>query len=666
MAGAVSTSNAMNATTPAGPPRHLPTVPKRRRLRDRVDAGSAVTVAVAGGALALALANGATDLTARSVAAILALWTILLAVAFDVWPRERPPRAAIACGALLAGFTALNALSLLWTPAAERTFAELDRAALYTALVALAVLAARRGDGRRWADGLAAAIGIVALLAVSQRLLPGVLPAGDIPRLLPAAASRLSYPIGYWNGLALLLALGVPLLLRIAVSDARVAWRAAAMVPLPALALAIYLTSSRGGAAAGSVALLVFVACTARRFGVLQALLVAGVGAALALSVVRGHPALVDGVPGSPAAEDEGPGVAALVAVICLATGAAWALLSAVLPRRLQLARGVSVAIAAAAALLALAAVVAADPGERLRTFKAAPTNEGSAEGFVQDHLTSSSGSGRWQFWEAALDQFADHPVRGQGPGTYEAWWAQNGTLDLFIRNAHSLWLETLGELGLVGLLLLAGAFLVALVAGAGRLRGRTDEERTVVAALLGVVAAFVVGAGIDWIWQVPVIAGVALVATGLLVGPATHGAAPRGEPAPPLRFGTRALVVAIAWVALIAQAIPLLSVVEVRASQEAAADGDLRGAEEHAAGARSIQPWAATPHLQLALVREQRGDLTGARRHASDAVTRDRLDWRLRVVQARLATKDGDIPAARRALREARRLNPRSPALRR
>jgi hypothetical protein len=623
-----------------------------------------VTLCVAAGALALALEGGAADVTVRSVAAVLILWTGLLATAFGLWPVAPVPRAALVCGGLLAAFAAFTGLSVLWAPAAERAFAELDRVVLYVALFALPVLAASRGSARRWADGLALAIGVVAFLAVAQRLLPDALPAGDIPRLLPAAATRLSYPIGYWNGLAILLALGVPLLLRVAASDARLAVRALGAAPLPAVALAIYLSSSRGGVAAGAVGIVALVALAPRRLATLQALLVAGLGAAVAIAVVRSHPALVDGVPGAPAARDEGPGVAALLALVCGLTAAAQAAIGALAPARLALPRAAAAALAAAAVVAGVAGVAAAGPAERLREFKAPPELTVESSDFVDTHLASGAGSGRWQFWSAALDQFAEHPLAGEGAGTYEAWWARHGTVDWFARNAHSVWFETLGELGIVGLLLLAGAFAAALVTGAVRLRGRVDGDRSVVAALLAVVAAFAVGAGVDWVWQIPAVAAIGVVALGLLVGPASLRA-DGATTVRPLRAGGRVAIAIVAALAILAQAVPLLALNQVRASQDAVARGDLAAAEDRAAAARAIQPWAASPHLQLALVREQRGDLAAARRHLADAIERDRSDWRLRVVDARLATKAGDIRAARAALRTARRLNPRSPVLR-
>ena len=66
------------------------------------------------------------------------------------------------------------------------------------------------------------------------------------------------------------------------------------------------------------------------------------------------------------------------------------------------------------------------------------------------------------------MDQFAERPVAGEGAGSFESWWAQNGTLRKFLRDAHSLYLETMGELGVLGLLALLGMFGTGFVAAIG------------------------------------------------------------------------------------------------------------------------------------------------------------------------------------------------------
>jgi hypothetical protein len=632
---------------------------------------------------ALALHDGGASLDARSVVGI-ALWSaLLLALALSLAPRAPVPRAATACLALFGAYAAFTGLSALWAPSAERAVVELDRHLLHLAILALPVAFARWGEAGRWADGLALGVVAIALLALAQRLFPGLLPDDDLASALPEAATRLTYPIGYWNGLAVFVALAVPLLLRIATSDARLAVRAAALAPFPVLAAVIYLTSSRGGVAVAVAGAAVFVVLGARRLAALQAVAVAAAGSAAAIAVLSGRRALVDGPFDAPAAESQGGEAALLIVLVGLAAAALFAVAARVLPAKLDLPRPAAAASGALAIVVLLTAVAAADPAQRVRDFKAVPADaDPSGAVVVEEHLRSSSGSGRWQFWDAALEQFAEHPIGGQGAGSYEAWWAEHGTIDWFVRNAHSLWLETLGELGVVGLALLLGAFVAAVAGGAARLRGAGDGERDVVAALIAVVAAFAVGAALDWVWQLPAVAGVALVAAGLLARasaeppgpgagasrPGASPARPRSPDAPaarPMPFPRRAALVVGAWFAICASLPPFLAAEQLEASRRAAARDDVAAALEHAASARAIEPWAASPYTQLALIHEGTGDLAAARDRIGQAVERDERDWRLHVIAARLATKAGDIPAARAALRRARALNPRSPALR-
>ncbi|HMJ97272.1 MAG TPA: O-antigen ligase family protein [Thermoleophilaceae bacterium] len=607
-----------------------------------------------------AVLGGQSPSAVRSVAAILVWWGILVAVAFDLAPRAAVPRAALACTGLLVLFGLFTALSIGWAPSAERAFSEADRVLLYAGVLLLSVLLARRGDAGRWVDGMALAVVAVAALALGQRLFPGLLPDDQLAEQLPNAATRLSYPVGYWNGLAIFVALGVPLLLRAAVVARSPLWRAAAVAPLPMIAGVIYLTSSRGGVAvavAGGAAFAILLG----RVRAILALAIGAVGSVLSVAILEARPTLVDGPFASAAAKDAGLEAALLIAGICLAC----ALLYALISLRVALRPALPKLVWPLLAVVVIAGVIAADPAARVRTFKAEPAvQQAPGAPAIGGHLSSGGGSGRWQFWSAAADQWKEHPLAGDGAGSFEPWWAQHGTLDWFVRNAHSLWLETLGELGVIGFLLLAGVFGVGIATGLGRLRGRVEQDRATVAALLAVLLGFVLGAAIDWIWQLPAIAALALLSLGLLTGPATTPE-DRRERSPGFGFGPRVALVLAAWIAICAQALPFLASEEVGASQRAAARGELGKALDHARSAKAIQPWAASPRVQLALVREEAGQIGPARRDITAGIVRDESDWRLQVVAARLAIRAGDVPGARRALARARALNPRSRLLR-
>jgi hypothetical protein len=626
-----------------------------------------LTVAIGALVFWIAFDGGSYALESRATLAIATWWLILMAVVLGLWPLARPGRAALVTGALIAALGILTVSSIVWAESAERAFTEFNRVALYLAVFLVAVLAGTRGNVARWADGIAVGITATGLLALASRLFPDVLPAGEVAEFLPSAYTRLSWPMEYWNGLAILIGLAFPLLLRIASEQHSVVWRGLAVAALPPLCASMYLTSSRGGFATALIGTVAFVVLTPRRWTAVAAIAVGGLASAGAIAILDGRDELVDD-PAASVAVSQGRTAAVLIAVISLGAGAVYALAARFAPTVSfpSLAGRVAAALVVVAALVGVAA---SDPVERFDTFREPPVSY-EEDDFVRAHLTSGNGSGRWQFWESAVDQFEDEPLVGQGAGSYEAWWAQNGSLAMFIRDAHSLYLETLGELGILGFLLIAAVFLLALVTGLRRLFGAGGEERVLVAALTATFVGYAVAAGIDWMWELTAVSVIGVALLGLLTGPATDATArPRLLREPDARRGRdrRRFVAAVgalacAWLLICAQAIPFLADIKISDSQAAARSGNGEQALEDAAAARNLQPWAASPYLQLAQVEEATGDLDEARRWIGEAIERDSLDWRLWLVAARLETKAGHVAEARRSLSRAAELNPRSP----
>jgi Tfp pilus assembly protein PilF len=88
---------------------------------------------------------------------------------------------------------------------------------------------------------------------------------------------------------------------------------------------------------------------------------------------------------------------------------------------------------------------------------------------------------------------------------------------------------------------------------------------------------------------------------------------------------------------------------------------GSLRLAQSHAADATKLEPWAATPYVQLALVDEAAGRLSAARAAIDKAIRHDDSDWRTWWIAARIDRRLGHAAAAEGSLARARALNPRS-----
>jgi len=620
-----------------------------------------VRALVGASVLLLALDGGGYSLASRHTVAVLVWWAVLVGFAVGAWPREAVRASGVLGIGFLGAFALWTGVSIAWAPSAERAFLEFDRAALMVGVFLLVTLAVRRDEVAACCDGLAIGLASVGTLALGSRLLPQLFPDPEVERFLPEARGRLTFPVEYWNGLGVLLALAVPLLLRSGIGSRTTAARSISVASVPVLAAAISLTSSRGAALATIVGGTTFVLLTARRWSAVAAVSAAGAGSVAAIAVFVANPDLANAVGDAP--REQGPIAALLIALVCLGTAVVYGTgIRLAGTRRPPAALGRALAAALLLGVLALAA--AADPVDRLEAFKRPPgETSGQREAFVSEHLLSGGGSGRWQFWSAAVQEFRANPLSGGGAGSFESWWAQHGTLAAFIRDAHSLYLETLAELGPLGLALLLAAFLSALAGGLRRLDAADHETRATVAALAGCFLGFALAAGIDWHWELTVVPLVGVTALALLAGPA---AVPRLVPADSRRRprGLAAAALAAAWLIICLEALPLLTQLQLRSSQAAVRWADLPAAIDAADAAARLQPWAASPRVQQALVYEQAGALEPARRAIEEARARDSSDWRIWLIAARLETKAGDVATARRSLARAVELNPRSPLL--
>jgi hypothetical protein len=603
--------------------------------------------------------DGSYGLASRTTLGIVVWWILILGIALRLL--ELPSsRWSLLPVALLGAFAAWTLISVTWSSNDEATFDEFNRVTLYLGILILASLVRSPPARERFVDGLTLAVTGIALVALTSRLFPGALPERSLADFLPAVATRLSFPLGYWNGIAIFVALGIPLLLRMSIVANALVVRAAAVAVLPIFGCVIYLASSRGGVATGVVGAACFVAFTARRWTAVAALVAGGLGTAASVAVLLDRQQLVNGPLGGSAAHDQGRSAAVLIAMLSIGAGVVFAVAARFLgSRRLRL--PAPRAITAVLCVLLAVAIILAHPVRRFEEFRALPQQPLAANDFARAHLTSGSGSGRWQFWTSAFDEWKRHPVAGGGAGSYEQWWAQHASFSYFVKNAHSLYLETLGELGLVGFGFLALFVLASVVLGARALRHGSTDSRATDSALLALFVAFLVAAGVDWMWQLTAVTALSMFALGLLLAssPSAVQAAAGSERQ---SAAARAVLIAAGVAVIVAAAIPMLAQLQIGSSQAAVARGDLQAATTDALRARAIQPWAASPYLQLALAAELDGRLPDARRWIQSAIRRDENDWRLWIVAARIETKLAMPRSASASLRRAETLNPRSP----
>ena len=607
--------------------------------------------------------GGGYDPLVSDQVAIATWWVLLLGVAVGALPRTRLGPLAWAALGLFALFLGWTLLSLTWTESSERTLVEVARVGGYLGIFALAVFSRGPRGARLLVGAVASAIVVVATIALLSRLHPSWFPeSGQTARFLDTGRERLSYPLNYWNALAALIAIGLPLLLQAASDARRVALRALAAAAIPLLILTVFFTLSRAGMAAAVLALAVYLAFAPDRLPKLLTLAITGAGGgALVLAALQRddlrHGLLND------TARHQGSEMlplvilAGVVVALLVAGIASWLVRdkrpgwTRVSPQVTRVGVGAAVVIGCALVLTLFASGRVANAWDEFKEPTGGP-------GRGTERLSSASGESRYQFWSAAVKEAGSAPLTGTGAGTFEYWWTRHADVEGTIRDTHSLYLQTLGEVGIVGIVLLAGFFLVVLIGG-GREAIRADGERAppLAAALAGCVAFFFI-ATFDWMWQVPVVPVAMLLLTAALVS------AGRGDEevsqtgfAIPGRVGVAAVAAAL----IVLTAIPLAATSLVRESQEAAQADDLSAALDDAQTASDVEPFAATPRLQLALVYEEAGDFDRAAAAATAATEREATNWRTWLVLSRIEAERGRVDAAIAAYEEAKRLNPRS-----
>jgi hypothetical protein len=460
---------------------------------------------------ALAFADGGYFEGARDVA--LAGAGVLLAATALVLPRTRaslvPSGPALVAIGGLAALTAWTAISHAWAPLSDVAWARAERDALYLAgLVATTLLLREPRALARLAEPVLLAGVVVAVgYALLGRLVPGVLHVVSSP----SAGGRLDQPLTYWNAMGALAAIGIVLAARIAgdpTRDPRL--RAAAAAAAVPLFVALYLTFSRGALAACAAGLVVLLALTPT-FTQLRALAITAEAGIIGAGVAAASP-YVRTLHGSHHALQ---GAAVLVALLALmlvaALTQAWAVrveaggttrlgrLPLLPQRHGWLAAGL------VAAMLVVPVVIAAGSDT--------PSSVDPRFGSSTSRLASAD-SPRYEYWRVAIGAFADHPLDGLGAGGFPVAWLRDRHDANPARNAHSLPIETLAELGILGGLALA--LLAGGIAVAARRVHRADPALAAGPAAALVTYAF--HTSIDWDWEIPALTLVAVALAGLLL----------------------------------------------------------------------------------------------------------------------------------------------------
>jgi O-Antigen ligase len=465
--------------------------------------------------------------------------------------------------ALLGGLSAVllwTALSNAWSASTPRTVDEVERTLIYVALVAAVLFGVSRETYPYLLGGALAALCAVAI---------------DALRIGPPEGQSLSGPVGYWNALGILCAIGIMLALGFASTALPLVARVGALATLPLLGTTLYQTHSRGA--------------------------VLGLGAAL-LFFAFFHPLLA----GSRRS------IAAAVALL-------------------------------AAAVLVAAVVHAGGPSKLLGRSYSAFNSPAAPNGQPRQELLTFSGSFRSDYWRVAWHEYRAHPLGGTGAGTFDLYWTRNRKTIYGARDAHNLYLETLAELGPIGLLLLLATFAVPFVGL------RRAGKEPLAAAAAGAYLAFLVHAGVDWDWEIP-----AVTITGLLCGTAVVVAAGQTQALPRLtRPAALGALVPLALFAFIVQ----VGNTSLQQSQDLAGRRDYAGAAQRAERATHWLPWSSAAWRLKGEAESQLGYTPAARESYLKGLRKDPREWQLWYDLARVSHG----AARRRAVERAEELNPYS-----
>jgi UDP-GlcNAc:undecaprenyl-phosphate GlcNAc-1-phosphate transferase len=554
--------------------------------------------------------------------------------------------------------------SALWTDSIEGAIVEGNRMLLYAAALGLLVVLVRTDRLAAWLYGAV----VAGALAVAAWIVVGLLQ-GDASLFI---GGRLHKPLEYVNGEACFFVLAVWPCIALAEQKRSALMAGAALGVATLFSTFVVLGQSRGAVLAGLVSAVAVIGMLPGRLRRATALLVALVCLTPAL------PTLLETykTPGAGARVDAAH--AALLSAC--AAGVLWGL-AVMIQRRvsesggagLRLRRAVTAGLAVLAVIAVSVGVASASRTAHFvhRQYSSFVTIGGQAGEPTASRLSTGAGN-RYDYWRIAAHAWQSRPIIGVGAGGYDKPYFLQRLTQEDIRQPHSLPLQVLAELGLVGALLLV-ALLCAIGVGAWRRIGhlhRHQARAPVVVASLGALVTWFVHTSVDWIHLLPGVTGIALIATAVLLRPADEHAAPApsrltlqlpriARIGPAVAVG---LAVAVAALSLSRQG---LSELYVTRAQNALAEHPADALSEANRALRLDRESIAAYYAKAAAI-ARFGEGATAKAVLLDASHREPRNFVTWTLLGDLATRLNDAAGAQRYYRRAAALNPRDAELQR
>ena len=613
----------------------------------------ALALAVTGVFALSCLFNGFYDFHVWAPVTLVLLLVLVGVVLLGPLEMSRPAQLTLVGFLVLLGWAAL---SMTWAESTSRAWTEVNRLAFYTATFLVVVSAIRtRAQGQLVMRVLAVGFAAV-VLYVTARLI-----AFDGAELF--IAFRLAEPMGYVNGEAGFFLMGFWALLAVAEAGRHAAVRGAGLAAATLAGSMLVLTQSRAIVPALVISGAVMVAVLPGRIRRGWAILISAVAVLAAtpwlFEPYDQHGTQASGLPTDGAVQSAG--IAAVV--VALLAGVAWAVATTVAQRHGRPEwRRWAIAPLIAIPLVALVAgtIKVGDPFEKVGNewdrFTTLGVDTASGSRFT------SLGGTRHDLWRIALDDLADDPVAGLGAGNYGLTYFQQRRTTENVRQPHSLELQVLAELGLVG-----GLGLIALIGGvmwaifSRRLKTVGRDSLYVRVAATGMFLVWFLHTSIDWLHNLPGVTGIALVSAAVLMARPEETRADADLFDDARRWRNLLLVGAVAVIAAAAMSVGRQYAADrYRESGESQLGDDPRAALADANRAIDLDPGDMAARYLRSAAHARFGDYERAREALAEAARREPhnpVPWAL---LGDLAVRRGDLAQAAQDYSRASELNPK------
>jgi O-antigen ligase len=626
-------------------------------------AAVALTAAIAAGPAAftayLAFRSGGYFAGAPAIVAVILAVALVLRLMLAEKPFEGFGPAMVCATVGLGGFAVWTLASAFWSHAPAQALIAFDRALMYWLALVLFGSFGWRSERLLWAlRVLAATMFAVAVLALITRILPEI---HSIP--VGLEKDRLSYPISYWNGLGVFLAVALVLCCGLATRDEEPLWsKALASAASPILAATLYFTFSRGAIGALLIGMAALVLLTFRRGTVTAAIAIVPPTAVAVLLCLGTHVLSTEHYEAARGVT-EGHHLAWELVGLTVAGGMIRVLLAPVdgLLAKVEISasarRRAWIVFAGVAVIVAFCGVLAFS-GKISNGFeKFTESGKITDTGELQHRLTNFNNNGRIAQWHLALDTFSQQPLHGSGAGTFARTWAKESNNRSRVIDSHSLYLGVMAELGLVGILLLLLGMLAILVATARRIFG---PDRVLQATVFAALLTWAVHAGFDWDWQLTA-TGFFFFALGGMAIAAKPGEREDSSWSPAIGGRTARLALSVGCLALVVTpALVAISQGKLDSAVRKFEAGNCGGASQEALSAIHVLSVRPDPYQVIGFCDMIEGQDALAVSLLETAVKRDEGEWEswygLAVTQA--AAGRSPVAAARRAYE----LAPREP----